>query len=204
MILRDLEVFVSLDWGYNAPGCALWWVCLADGHYHIVAEYKFQRKTVYEVGAEILKRTRELGAGRLRYVVADPACWQHTGSGKGESIAESLSRQRLPMKKGDNDRMNGWQRVHELLQAAPDGSPWLTIDESCKYLRRTVPAAVSDKTDPDDVDTTIDDHGLDALRYGAMSRPSPTRTVHNPRYPEHSVGALFARAKADAGRLTHA
>ena len=206
MSLADLECFISLDWGYNAPGCALWWVCLADGHVHVVAEYKFQRMTVSEVGLEILKRTRDLGVRRLRYVVADPACWQHTGAGKGEAIAETLARApiRLPMKKGDNDRRNGWQRLHELLQTAPDGVPWLTVSPRCTYLRRTLPAAVSTDKDPDDLDTTGDDHALDALRYGAMSRPSPTRKLLDRGYPVHSAGALFQRAKTDASRRAYA
>jgi hypothetical protein len=196
-MISDLEAFCSLDWGFNAPGCCLWWLCLLDGHLHIAQEYKFQRLTVAEVGLEILKRTKTLGVSRLRYVVADPACWQHTGSGKGEAIAETLARRPigLPMKKGDNDRKNGWQRVHELFQAAPDGRPWLTIDERCTYLRRTIPAAVSDKSDPDDVDTTIDDHGLDSLRYGAMSRPSPTRKLLESQLQPKMAGWLFKQAR---------
>lgn len=203
MSLRDIECFVSLDWGYNSPGCALWWLALADEHYHIIQELKFQRQTVYDVGKAIWERTHGLGVSRLRYVVADPACWQHTGAGKGESIAETLSRRPigLPMKKGDNDRLNGWQRIHELLRAAPDGTPWLTVDPRCTYLRRTIPAAVSDKANLDDVDTTIDDHALDALRYGAMSRPSPTRKSLDRAFPKHSAGALFKQAVEEAQRV---
>lgn len=198
----DLEIFLSLDWGWNAPGCVLWWVCLLDSHYHIAAELKFQRTAVETIGAEVVKRNKDLGFGRMRYVVADPACWQHTGAGKGESIAESLSRppSRLPMKKGDNNRHLGWARVHELFQAAPDGRPWLTIDESCTYLRRTIPAAVSDKSDADDMDTTGDDHALDALRYGAMSRPAPSRLQTVKVYGKNAVGKLFQQAVEFAAR----
>jgi hypothetical protein len=198
--LSELECFGSLDWGYNAPGCFLLWICLADGHYHLLREYKFQRTNVYDVGLEIKKRLKELGVGRLRYLVADPACWQHTGAGRGESIAETLTRPpiNLPMRKGDNDRKNGWQRLHELLRAAPDGAPWVTIDESCTYLRRTIPAAVSSDKDADDVDTTGDDHALDAFRYGAMSRPSPTRKLLERGFPRKSAGALLARAREEA------
>lgn len=196
----DLEIFCSMDWGWNSPGCVLWWVCLADGHFHVIGEYKFQRQTAVEIGAAIWKRNKDLGLGRMRYVAADPAMWQHTGAGRGESIAETLSRQPigLPMKKSDNDRLNGWARVHELLRAAPDGRPWLTIDESCTYLRRTIPAAVSAKTDADDVDSSGDDHGIDCLRYGCMSRPSPTRKLLDHGYPKKSCGALLQQAREAA------
>lgn len=200
MKLSELECFGSLDFGYNAPGCFLLWVCLTDSHYHVLSEYKFQRMTVYDVGIGIKKRLKDLGVGRLRYVAADPACWQHTGAGRGEAIAETLARTpiNLPMKKGDNDRLSGWQRLHELFRAAPDGRPWLTIDESCTYLRRTIPAAVSAKTDADDVDSSGDDHGIDGLRYGAMSRPSPTRKLLDHGYPKKSCGALLQQAREAA------
>lgn len=173
-----MKCFGSLDWGFNAPGCHLWWLCLNDGHYHIWREYKFQQTVVYDVADQIKKRTKELGL-KLDYVVADPACWQHTGAGRGEAIAESMQRVGLPMRKGDNDRKNGWQRVHELLRPAPDGTPWMTVEAAphCGYLRRTIAAAMSDKNDADDVDTHGDDHALDALRYGAMSRPPVGRSV---------------------------
>lgn len=199
-----LRAFASMDFGYNAPGCVLWWLCLADGHYHIADEYKFRQTAVWDAGLQIQKQTKALGL-KLDYLVADPAMWQHTGAGRGESIAETLIRQRLPMRKGDNDRKNGWQRVHELLRTAPDGTPWLTVeaDPRCVYLRRTIAAAMSDPHDPDDLDTHGDDHALDALRYGAMSRPGVGRaTAASRRAGEGTWGAMKQQATKTAyGRL---
>lgn len=174
-------MFASCDWGFNSYGCFLWWVCLPDGALHIIREYKFRQMTAEMVGKQIHEQTKAIGA-RLRYVACDPAMWQKTGAGRGESIAETLLRMRLPMRKSDNDRFAGWLRVHELLRPMSEHRPWLTIDPSCKYLIRTLPAMVSDDNDPDDLDTKQDDHAVDALRYGAMSRPSPTRinTVQTP------------------------
>ena len=185
----ELEAFGSLDWGFNSPGVHLWWLCLPDGRYHIVREFKFQAMTAEHVGKAIHDETKALGLKRLRYIACDPAMWQKTGAGRGESIAETLMRLRLPVRKSDNDRFLGWLRVHELLRAHPDGEgPWLTVDPSCKYLIRTLPAMVQDKNDPDDLDTTKDDHAVDALRYGAMSRPSPTRIVVDDKPPVGSLG----------------
>lgn len=204
MSLKDLECFASMDWGYNAYGCFLWWVCLTDGHYHIAKEWKFKGMTAPVVAKEFKATTQRLGVNRLRYVVADPACWQKDGTGRGESISETLSRLRLPMKKGDNNRVLGWQRIHELLGVAPDGRPWLTVDPSCTYLRRTIPGSMSDKADPDDVDTKGDDHGVDCLRYGAMSRPSPTRVQRYHPLVKGSAGALFKDAREAAARESYA
>lgn len=171
-----VDHFLGLDWGFNAPGCALWFACLPDGKLHVRWEYKFKGKSAEVVAGDITRITKDLGIGKLRYLAADPAMWAKTGAGKGESIAETLLRRRLPMRKSDNDRFNGWNRVHEWLRLG-DGQPWLTVSPECTYLIRTLPAMVQDDHDPEDIDTTKDDHAVDALRYGLMSRPSPTRIV---------------------------
>lgn len=191
MNLRELEAFCSMDWGFNAPGCVLWWVALPDGHYHIASEWKFQGQSAEQAATTIKERTRALGVKHLRYVACDPAMKQKTGAGKGESIFETLQRRGLPMRASDNDRFNGWMRCHELLQTAPDGLPWLSVEPTCRYLIRSIAGAVSHPHDPDDVDTNSDDHALDAWRYGAMSRPSPTAKVRGSGVPKGSVGALL-------------
>lgn len=174
------EWFCSLDWGWNSPGVILWWAVLPDGHYHIADEWKFQGVTADEAATEIKRKNEALGIKQLRYIVCDPAMKGKTGAGKGESIFETLIRRGLPMRAGDNDRFNGWQRCQALLRESPNGRPWLTVDERCRYGRRTIPAQVQDKHDPDDVDTNKDDHWVDAFRYGAMSRPVPVRRRHEP------------------------
>lgn len=170
VVPRETNWFCSMDWGFNAPGVCLWWAHIGDGHWHIVRELKFQQETVETVAERWKAVMRDLGLKRVSYVAADPSMWAKTGHGRGESIAETLQRKGLPMVKGDNDRKNGWQRCHELLRIAPDGQPWLTIDASCVYGTRSLPAQMSDKRDPDDVNTSGDDHWVDAWRYGAMSR----------------------------------
>ncbi len=124
--------------------------------------------------------------------------WAKTGHGKGESIAETLQRHGLPMLKGDNDRKNGWQRCHELLRLAPDGTPWLTIDRTCVYGLRSLPAQVSEKKDPDDVNTRGDDHWVDAWRYGAMSRFMARATGRAARVQPGTL-AWWKRGAASAG-----
>lgn len=173
--LESCEHFASMDWGYSSPGVVLWWACLPDGHYHIRAEYKFKETSAEEVAQAILAQNRNLGIARLRYLVCDPAMKAKTGSGRGESILETLARHGLPMRPGDNDRFNGWARCRDLLRPAPDGVPWLSVSPACVYGRRTIPAQVQDPKDPEDLDTAKDDHWVDAWRYGAMSRPTPTR-----------------------------
>jgi len=198
LIPRDTTAFGSMDWGSNAPGVLLLWVHVGDGHWHIARELKFQRETTDTVAERWRALLASVGAPRVSYIAADPSMWSYSG----ESIAESLQRLHLPLVKADNNRKNGWQRLHELLRPAPDGRPWLTIDVTCDYGRRILPAMQSDKTDPDDLDTRGDDHWCDAARYGAMSRFVAHRRYVMPAYPTMSPGWLKARADVPAGPLT--
>ncbi|MPZ20146.1 MAG: hypothetical protein GEV06_19845 [Luteitalea sp.] len=194
-IAPGIEWSCGMDWGYNAPGWCGWFAHLADGHYHLAREYKFQGQNADEVATAITRITKELGIKKLRYVSGDPAMKQKTGAGRGESIMETLTRRGVPMRAADNDRFNGWMRMHELLREAPDGRPWLTVDPGCRYWWRSVPALVQDPHNPDDVDTTKDDHPGDGTRYWAVSRPSPTRARESRRVPAPGTGgALLAEA----------
>lgn len=186
-----------MDWGSNAPGCLLLWVHVLDNHWHILRELKFQRETTETVAGRWKRLLKDVGSPRVLYIAADPNMWTNTG----ESIAESLIRHGLPLVKAENDRRNGWQRVHELLRLAPDGYPWLTVDRSCSYLIRTIPAQQSDKHDPDDVDTHGDDHGVDALRYGAMSRFVASRKSKKVQPPYMSMGWMKQQGAVKGGVL---
>lgn len=175
---RDLEFFVSLDGGFNAPLSMHWWLCLPDGRFHIKREWKESGVYANDIAERFWKITRgDLGLGRPRYVVAGGDIdAKHGLKGEhGETVYETLQWYGLPMKRADRDRKNGWYRVHELLRLSPYGTPWLTVDPSCAYLIRTIGAAPSDQDDPDELDPRFsEDHALEDVRYGAMSRPTPT------------------------------
>ena len=196
--------FCSMDWGFNAPGVCLWWAHVGDNHWHIVRELKFQQQTADDVAEKWHQVNDRLGLkrGAVAYVAGDPSMWAKTGHGRGESIAETLLRHGVPMLRGDNDRKNGWQRCHELLRLAPDGRPWLTVDVSCAYGLRSLPAQVSDKRDPDDIDTGGDDHWVDAWRYGAMSRfVARVGGAQTKKYHPDSAGALRDQALRESRQM---
>lgn len=194
---RDGRWFRSLDWGRNQPGCVLWWAVLPDHKLYIRREWKFQGMSEQEVALGIKAIDQELGlVKRPSYTAGDPAVFNKTGATHatpkfvGQSIGESLGYYGVPITKADNDRFNGWMRCHALLRLAPDESPWLQVHPDCRYLVRSIAGAVSDDKDPDDVDTTTDDHALDAWRYGAMSRPNPATQKHRPTFAAGTMGAL--------------
>lgn len=173
---RDLRVGVGLDWGSASPGCALWGAVLPNGHMTIFDEFKFQRMTVKDVAEAVKSRHREWNLVAVT-VFADPALKADTGQ-IGESIGQTFARYGVPLIFPSNDRVSGWQRVHEALAVDPaTGTPWLTVHPRCKYLTRTLPLMVQAKNNPEDMDSDGDDHACDALRYLLMGglRPSTGR-----------------------------
>lgn len=213
---REARWFRSLDWGRNAPGCVLWWAVLPDNRLYLRAEWKFQGMDEYEVATGIKKKDKELGLSKITYTVVDPSIRNKTGASHkdgqftGQFIAETLGHYGVPCIGGDNDRKNGWTRCAALLRDAPDGEPWFMAHPDCRYFARTIAAAVSDPKDPEDVDTTTDDHALDAWRYGAMSRPHPLGTgkAHKRFAPgtmghlRQSVGKVFSRLGSESVRAS--
>ena len=197
LIPDGVEWIGSLDWGYNAPGVFGLWAALPDGHYHRANEIKFQGTPAPQVAGLCHKLIADTcGGARLRYIVADPSMWARTGAGRGESIAETLQRCKLPMRRGDNTRgANGWQQAHDLLRIAPDGRPWVSINPRCRYFLRTVPMIGQSPHDPDDVNTDGEDHACDDYRYFANSRPSPTRQRPE-SLPAHAIGRTLQDLRA--------
>jgi hypothetical protein len=177
---RDLTWVAAMDWGHNSPGCIGWAALLGESRIHVVREWKFTWLADEEIAAGYEKRTKELGI-QVLYVAGDPSMWIRDGRSatRGQSRAETFIRSGMPMRKAENARPDGWSRLHSFLRVPKDdegnviGEPLLTVDESCSYLRRTIPAQQSSKMDADDVDTHGDDHGVDMLRYLVMSRPNP-------------------------------
>jgi hypothetical protein len=112
----------------------------------------------------------------------------------------------MVMRKAENAREDGWSRLHSFLRVPTDddgnvvGEPLLTIDETCAYLRRSIPAQQSDKTNADDVDTKGDDHGVDMLRYLVMSRPHPATAAVERRPPVGTWGHVARELVAGAKR----
>lgn len=189
---RPLQgVVEAVDWGFTSPGCVGWFVPLADNHWHCVAEWKFRKLVAEDVARGILEMRRELGIGSITYTVVDPSMRNKTGHGQGESFIETFTRCGVPCRLGHSDREMGWPRLAAAFKLAPDGVPWLTFEPGeCKYLLRSIPGLLADKTNPEDVDTKMDDHGADMARMFVMSRPpswkdAPSAAID---YPEGSVG----------------
>lgn len=129
---------------------------------------------------------------KITYRVMDPSAFKQDG---GPSHAEVMARAGVFFRPADNTRLAGWGAIRERLtgiDADPDvnngvGTPMWYCFNTCPALIRTLPALQHDTKDPEDCDTTGEDHAPDDLRYGCMSRPWTRPVPKPPKEPPQSV-----------------
>lgn len=183
------EVMAGMDWGYDPnPGIVEWSAFDAHGRGLVYKELKFNKEPPRSVAEMIIARC-DTEAERRMTIYGDPSMWiKQVGS--GISIAEEINDVfaehgvAIVLVRANNDRINGWMRVHQFLDVrrkSPDSKtgtgPYLRVvkpDDTtglgCPYLISTIGAQMhSDKQDGD-MKKQSNDHAVDALRYLIMQR----------------------------------
>ena len=183
---RGWNIMRSYDFGYNKPFSLGYWAVDYDGVLYRIMEMYGCTQTPDEgvkwSPDEQFKRIREfenehpwLKGRKIVDSVADPAIWD---SSRGESIAETAARYGIYFSPGDNQRIPGWMQVHYRLQFDENGYARMYVFNNCKAFIRTMPLMMFSETHPEDLDTKLEDHCPDEVRYMCMSRPvSPIMEV---------------------------
>lgn len=178
--------FRSFDWGSTRPFSVGWWA-VADGTLDAelpngkiliprgalvrYAEWygwngqpnQGARMESHDVAKGILARDDQ----KVAYGAADPSIFNRTD---GPSISEKMAAKGVVWIRANNDRHNGYSQVRD--RVAGEDLPMLYAFDSCHDgFWRTMPDLVMDKHDPEDIDTELEDHPYDDVRYGCMSRP---------------------------------
>lgn len=168
----------SYDFGYGKPFSCAWWVVSPDDTiYRILELYgctdqpnegvKMPPSEQFRQIAQIEKAHPWL-AGHEIHGIADPSIWD--GS-RGKSIYSAAVEQGLSFSKGVNDRIPGWMQVHFRLGFDQNGRAKMYFFENCKAAIRTIPLMMFSNTVAEDLDTNLEDHACDEIRYMCMSRP---------------------------------
>ena len=168
VVPKEWPRWCGVDFGYGAPWCCLWLARAPSGVVYVYRE-------AYQKGLsdwDQAKRIRRESHGEdVRWVVADPSAFSRQPNGK--SIADVYFESGgIRLSRGNNDRLSGWQRVHEYLRLGVEGlDPGLQVFDTCRNLIRTLPALVYDDHKVEDVDHESGEgsHACDALRYALMA-----------------------------------
>lgn len=164
----------GFDYGWTAPSVYLLAARDNDGRLWFYRELVMTQTPEREQARRVL--SIEDVIPRVR--AADPSMW-----GKDSSALPAASQfaiEGCALRKADNDRFNGKQRVHQFLASGPacahhralgwDVCPMLhVVDTGCPEFIAEMGSLPRDPDRPEDVDTKARDHAYDSGRYLIMS-----------------------------------
>lgn len=178
--------FRCMDWGSYHPYACYWIAVDYDGVMYVYRELygyggkaNVGTKEPSTIVAQRIADSESADKRLIRYAVLDNACWgkQDTGA---PSIAEEINR--VLMDNGCmmfNPSVKGREQVGEEIRLRLQGwedkegkrHPGIKVFNTCFHLIRTLPEITHDKNQPEKYDTNGEDHAIDAIGYGCMSRP---------------------------------
>ena len=194
------ERAIGVDFGFGAP-----WSC----HFYVRDEdlWRQERETrwfvyreMYGAGirdeeqARLIKEAvqsdldgyQRRGGKRVPHftLFCDPAIWSKNPNGL--SVADVykfvLGEVGVAPQPADHDRLSGWQRVRDYLAPQADGYPAVMWFDTCTHALRTIPSLPRSRRDPEDADSSAEDHAADELRYVLMGLGAPAQAIDHPGY----------------------
>lgn len=131
---------------------------------------------IYGVGktpaqwAEIIKeklKTYNLSLSDIAWIQADPSIYTKMNDGsisiRDQFVAADEGFRNI--RPASNDRIGGWENMHQWLSRAKDGLPFWQVTEDCVNLIHEIPDLVHDDLKIEDVSSKAVDHASDACRY---------------------------------------
>lgn len=202
-IPKSWRIDRSLDWGTSAPFSVGWWaesdgtpVEFEDGQRHTYprgsllrfAEWygctgkanEGIRMTSTKVAQGIIERQRAMKIHeRCRPGPADSQIFNVADDVSTASNFASEGVQWLEADKKSGSRKNGVDIMRSRLEASAkdEGKPGIYVLDRCRDFLRTVPSLPRSEKDPEDVDTSAEDHVWDETMYRLIGPRPATATV---------------------------
>lgn len=203
-IPRDWRRIGMMDYGHTAPTALYWGAIAPDGTLYIYRELYCVGLTFSKLADEFVSMTPAWELHLIEYIVADPSIWAKKGENENgfsgyevfSQRFKELTKKSIQMNRANNDRKNGWNAVREYLTPFMENGKKrakLQVFDNCKDLIRTMPEQIHSEIDPEDLNTDMEDHAQDSVRYGIMSKPSPkvieqqSDDTERPQYPDIGV-----------------
>lgn len=143
---------------------------------------KGQKLSVETWATGVLQRSKEYPQ---RYGVVDTSMFDEDG---GPSLAEramkvELNGVKLQLRPSDKRRLPGWDQLRARLIGNGEydestgrvevGDPMLFLMDNQPDAIRTIQSVQHDEDKPEDLNSDMEDHAVDEIRYQCMSRPMP-------------------------------
>ncbi len=197
-------LYMTFDWGYGKPfSLGWWWVDLDNRIYRFLEWYGASgpdeglRIPDTDIAAGIKEREQKFGIDGNKVIrLAGPDCWNkkpnYQGGGQGPSTSEVFAQHGIYMTPGDASRSLKIRQFRERLAYKLDDNgslkqwPMMMIYRTCKDFIRTIPALCMDEDNPEDIDSSMEDHIYDESCHICMARPI-SMEAKKPRVPETDV-----------------
>jgi len=174
-------LYMTYDWGFGRPFSIGWWYTDPDGRAIRFSEW-YGWNGVPDEGARLIdsdvadginEREYNMGISGLHIKrLCDPTCFNRKpnfqGGGQGPSTADVFSAKGIHLLPGDPSRALKIRAFREKLTYKPGERPMIQVTKNCKHFIRTIPALSMDEDNPEDIDTTQEDHVYDEACHIAM------------------------------------
>lgn len=165
-----------LDHGYTNPTAFYVLAYDKEGRVIVCHEYYERGRVVQDNAMAILSRLQQIGlANRLEYIVADPSI-ANSDPITGTSIQAEYAEHGLYLSLGNNDVHAGLNRMMNRFK-----KQLIYVTRDCENLNWELPRyrwdkfasrKIAGRRNAKETPMKKDDHGIDAIRYGIMSRPA--------------------------------
>lgn len=189
---EDWTLIMGWDDGTREPRAVYIGAIDSDQRVWIIWEYYKAGENLTQAAENIRAQLKENGMwGRISKCVVDPSM-KREDSQTGINSVEVLENMGFGFKMGNvelgnNDRVEGWRIMKSYLSHKPYEEPMLKFFRGCFNIIRTLPQLIyyqprsGASSKKEDLDTTQEDHGPDAVRYLLMSLDRlPSRFESNP------------------------
>lgn len=194
---KGMFTFAAMDHGLRNPTAWLWFQADEDGNLFVVAEH-YATDMLVSDHARIVREIEGALGLEPTYRVGDPSIVNRNAV-NGQSVQTEYANHGIFIQPGNNEMGVGINRINEWFN-----SNRLYISDRCTHLKKEIKSyrwdeytsrKTSTRKDPKARPKKKDDHAMDALRYGVMSRPFDdlsTITVAQPVFNLPLTGASVA------------
>lgn len=209
-IPKHFKRFRSFDFGYSKPFSVGYWAMDNDGVLYRYAEIYGSPKDTYSKQTKTPNVGMKLEPSRIATLIrqyedkyekrneiigiADPSIFDESRGSDG-CVAKLFERQNIYFEKGDNKRIAGKMQLHYRLAFDESGFPKMYVFNTCKDFIRTISTIVYDTFNPEDIDSSCEDHIYDETRYMCMYAPIMPPKENNASENLNDPLELFERKK---------
>lgn len=174
------QIKFGLDWGTTNPACCLWAAKDNDGNIYFIDELYCPGITGRTFGEKMAKKLetqrwsteRKWTVKEMYGLIDRQAMNAPSAADVAATAASGIAWWGWRLYPANKDRKASIEQWMERLLLQANGKPKVYVfGDRCPKLAGTMPQLMADQNDPEDVDSSGDDHAFDASRFLLMDWP---------------------------------